>query len=248
MQKYYMVIKGGFFNYSFTFWLVIQIQIDMPFSKVDYNKVHYIQGKCWHFVVWIQNGLTHKWLLFFGGGGVVFLFLLVSENTRKKSLPPCFTVTHTRDLAEFKLAKLRNDFETIKPHNLNDSQQKNHWPSRIWTWDLGITSAHTSAHTSKVVFHHSLACVFPFLLGSCKFLVNKFSIFVLSDNYQYFKDVNLEFQLIWQTTFGWTKQFCQLQLPISYCVSLKAYSLMPNRGRSQNCQNLYFLHIFIAPL
>ena len=30
--------------------------------------------------------------------------------------------------------------------------------------------------------------------------------------------------------------------------NLKVYSLMSNRGRSQNCQNLNFLHIFVALL
>ena len=29
---------------------------------------------------------------------------------------------------------------------------------------------------------------------------------------------------------------------------VKAYSLVSNRGRSQNCQNLNFLHIFVARL
>ena len=37
-------------------------------------------------------------------------------------------------------AFMRNYFKMILPHNINNSQWKNQWPSRIWTWDLGITS------------------------------------------------------------------------------------------------------------
>ena len=38
------------------------------------------------------------------------------------------------------------------------------------------------------------------------------------------------------------------KVALIFRVNLKAYSLMSNRGRSQNFQNLKFLHIFVALL
>ena len=46
--------------------------------------------------------------------------------------------------------------------------------------------------------------------------------------------------LIWMTGYRWFHKLLLLRL--------KAYSLMSNRGHSQNFQNLNFLHIFVALL
>ena len=44
------------------------------------------------------------------------------------------------------------------------------------------------------------------------------------------------------------RQAKELVKPHEHCQNLKAYSLMLNRGRSQNFQILIFLHIFVALL
>ena len=56
--------------------------------------------------------------------------------------------------------------------------------------------------------------------------------------------VHRDFWTAFKNKYGLTlEKVCSL--PIT---SLKAYSLMSNRGRSQNFQNLNFLHIFVALL
>ena len=55
--------------------------------------------------------------------------------------------------------------------------------------------------------------------------------------------------LCWRTMYMFEK--CWFMTPWTSCLpgnSLKAYSLMLNRGRSENFQNWNFLHIFVALL